>query len=105
ELPIPDERLKDAPYYRPGPDSEEVQYLIERRRALGGPLPRRIVRNQPLTTPKPGITSEFATGSATAVSTTMVFTRLLRNLLRDPDIGPRIVPIIPDEARTFGMDP
>jgi pyruvate dehydrogenase E1 component len=105
ELPIPDARLKDAPYYHPGPDSEEVQYLMERRRALGGSLPKRIVRNEPLATPAPALTSEFAAGSQVAVSTTMVFTRLLRNLLRDPAIGPRIVPIIPDEARTFGMDP
>jgi pyruvate dehydrogenase E1 component len=105
ELPIPDAKLKDAPYYRPGPDSEEVQYLLERRRALGGPLPRRVVRNEPLAALRPEITAEFSTGSTTAVSTTMVFTRLLRNLLRDPAIGPRIVPIIPDEARTFGMDP
>ncbi len=105
ELPIPDARLKDAPYYHPGPDSEEVQYLMERRRALGGSLPKRVVRNEPLATPAPALTSEFAAGSQVAVSTTMVFTRLLRNLLRDPSIGPRIVPIIPDEARTFGMDP
>jgi pyruvate dehydrogenase E1 component len=105
ELPIPDDKIKDAPYYHPGPDSEEVQYLLERRRALGGPLPRRVVRNQPLAPLKPEITAEFASGSPTAVSTTMVFTRLLRNLLRDGDIGPRVVPIIPDEARTFGMDP
>ena len=105
QLPIPDAKLKDAPYYRPARDSEEVQYLVERRRALGGPLPKRVVRNAPLTELKPTITSEFTTGSDIAVSTTMVFTRLLRNLLRDPEVGPRIVPIIPDEARTFGMDP
>jgi pyruvate dehydrogenase E1 component len=105
ELPIPDEKIKDAPYYHPGPDSEEVRYLTERRRALGGPLPRRVVRATPLPPLNPEITAEFATGSPTAVSTTMVFTRLLRNLIRDREIGPRIVPIIPDEARTFGMDP
>jgi pyruvate dehydrogenase E1 component len=105
ELPIPDDRLKDAPYYHPGPESEEVQYLQERRRALGGPLPRRVVRASALPAPGPGVDAEFAGGSTTAVSTTMVFTRLLRNLLRDPQIGSRIVPIIPDEARTFGMDP
>ncbi len=104
-LPIPDSKLHDAPYYHPGPDSEEVQYLMERRRALGGPLPRRVVRNEPLAPLKAELTAEFATGSTMAVSTTMVFTRLLRNLIRDPDIGARVVPIIPDEARTFGMDP
>src|SRR5437773_2869120 len=105
QLPIPDDRLKEAPYYHPGPKSEEVEYLMDRRRALGGPLPRRVVRNEPLKAPRPEITGEFEAGSTTAVSTTMVFTRLLRNLLRDKDIGPRIVPIIPDEARTFVMDP
>ncbi|HEY7522227.1 MAG TPA: pyruvate dehydrogenase (acetyl-transferring), homodimeric type [Candidatus Limnocylindrales bacterium] len=105
QLPIPDEQLKDAPYYHPGPDSEEVQYLVERRRALGGPLPRRVVRNEPLPSPSADVDKEFAAGSTTAVSTTMVFTRILRNLLRDKQLGSRIVPIIPDEARTFGMDP
>jgi pyruvate dehydrogenase E1 component len=105
ELPIPDAKIKDAPYYHPGPDSEEVAYLRERRQALGGPLPKRIVRKAPLPKPVPAIDAEFAAGSDTAVSTTMVFTRLLRNLIRDKELGPRIVPIIPDEARTFGMDP
>jgi pyruvate dehydrogenase E1 component len=105
ELPIPDAKLKDAPYYHPGPDSEEVAYLRERRTALGGSLPRRAVRAKPLAKPAAAIDAEFATGSETAVSTTMVFTRLLRNLIRDKELGSRIVPIIPDEARTFGMDP
>jgi pyruvate dehydrogenase E1 component len=105
ELPIPDAKLHDAPYYHPGPDSEEVEYLIERRRALGGPLPRRIHASVPLSRPKPTFDAEFAAGSPTPVSTTMALTRMLRNLIRDPDLGPRIVPIIPDEARTFGMDP
>ncbi|HET9852743.1 MAG TPA: pyruvate dehydrogenase (acetyl-transferring), homodimeric type [Candidatus Limnocylindrales bacterium] len=105
ELPIPDEQLKDAPYYHPGPDSEEVQYLNERRRVLGGPLPKRTVHPVVLPAPKDTFDKEFAAGSQTAVSTTMAFTRMLRNLIRDPDLGPRIVPIIPDEARTFGMDP
>ena len=105
ELPIPDDTLQDAPYYHPGPDSEEVQYLLERRRSLGGPLPHRSVRNLPLPAPAPAVDEEFAAGSTTPVSTTMVFARILRNLIRDPELGPRIVPIIPDEARTFGMDP
>jgi pyruvate dehydrogenase E1 component len=105
ELPIPDSKLKDAPYYHPGPDSEEVQYLKERRRALGGEVPKRIVRSAPLPKPAEAVDKEFASGSDTAVSTTMVFSRILRNLIRDKDLGPRIVPIIPDEARTFGMDP
>ena len=105
ELPIPDSGLKSAPYYHPGKDSEEVQYLAERRRALGGSIPKRVVRAKPLPKPKDTFDAEFAAGSATPVSTTMAFTRMLRNLIRDPDLGPRIVPIIPDEARTFGMDP
>ncbi|HXI81812.1 MAG TPA: pyruvate dehydrogenase (acetyl-transferring), homodimeric type [Verrucomicrobiae bacterium] len=105
ELPIPDAKLKDAPYYHPGPDSEEVQYLTERRRALGGAVPKRVVRAAPLPKPQDAVDKEFAAGSDTAVSTTMVFSRILRNLIRDKELGPRIVPIIPDEARTFGMDP
>ena len=105
QLPIPDAELKDAPYYHPGPKSEEVEYLRERRAALGGSIPKRVVRAGPLAAPAPEVDAEFAAGSQTAVSTTMVFTRILRNLIRDKELGPRIVPIIPDEARTFGMDP
>ncbi|MGA2514552.1 MAG: pyruvate dehydrogenase (acetyl-transferring), homodimeric type [Candidatus Limnocylindrales bacterium] len=105
QLPIPDAKLHDAPYYHPGPDSEEVRYMLERRRALGGPVPRRVVRSKPLPAPRPEVDAEFRSGSATAVSTTMAFGRLLRNLIRDPQIGARVVPIVPDEARTFGLDP
>jgi pyruvate dehydrogenase E1 component len=105
QLPIPDNTLKNAPYYHPGPKSEEVEYLLERRRALDGPVPRRRVKADPLPPPAPAVDAEFAAGSPTPVSTTMVFARILRNLIRDPQLGPRIVPIIPDEARTFGMDP
>jgi len=105
QLPIPDDQLHDAPYYHPGPDSEEVRYLLERRRALGGFVPRRVVRPKPLPAPRPEVDAEFASGSEMAVSTTMAFGRLLRNLIRDPQIGARIVPIVPDEARTFGLDP
>ena len=105
QLPIPDEQLKEAPYYHPGPKSEEVEYLRERRAALGGSIPKRVVRAGPLPAPAPEVDQEFAAGSKTEVSTTMVFTRILRNLIRDKELGSRIVPIIPDEARTFGMDP
>ncbi len=107
ELPISDKKLAEAkpPYYHPGADSDEVEYLLMRRRALGGLLPRRVVRAKPLDLPGPAPYAEFLTGSGTrAASTTMVFAGLLRNLLRDPGIGNRVVPIIPDEARTFGMD-
>jgi pyruvate dehydrogenase E1 component len=105
ELPIPDSKLKDPPYYHPGAESEEIQYLLERRRALGGFVPKRVVRNAPLPAPRPEVDAEFASGSEMAVSTTMAFGRLLRNLIRDPELGARIVPIVPDEARTFGLDP
>lgn len=105
---IPDSALEaDAPpYFRPSEDSIEYQYMMERRRALDGPLPQRLIRaRRPLTLPADDVFAEFATGSnGQAVSTTMAFTRLLRNLARDPEFGPRVVPIIPDEARTFGMD-
>jgi pyruvate dehydrogenase E1 component len=106
ELDIPDEKLKDAPYYHPGPKSPEIEYMLERRAALGGPLPRRVVVTKTLELPGDSVYGEFMGGSGSQeASTTMVFTKLLRNLLRDKGIGARIVPIIPDEARTFGMDP
>jgi pyruvate dehydrogenase E1 component len=106
ELPIIDRQLEDPPYYHPGPESPEVQYLLERRKTLGGFLPRRVVRSKPLHLPPPELYSEFEVGTGTSreVSTTMAFVRLLRSLMRDKEIGRRIVPIIPDEARTFGMD-
>src|SRR5215813_5442135 len=77
-IPISDAELADAPYYHPGPDSEEVQYLMERRKALGGPLPKRSVHVVQLPEPKPAFDGEFAAGSQTPVSTTMAFTRMLR---------------------------
>src|ERR687892_1126812 len=73
ELPIPDDQLKDAPYYHPGPKSEEVEYLRERRKALGGEIPKRIVRSKPLPAPPSEVDAEFSAGSQQAVSTTMVF--------------------------------
>jgi pyruvate dehydrogenase E1 component len=106
QLDIPDEKLKDAPYYHPGKKAPEMEYLRERRAALGGAVPRRVVIPKTLELPTDSVYGEFMTGSgAQEVSTTMAFARLLRNLLRDKQIGDRIVPIIPDEARTFGMDP
>jgi pyruvate dehydrogenase E1 component len=106
ELPVPDDKIADAPFYHPGPSSEEVEYMIERRRALGGPLPKRRAQTQvSLDLPKEDLYAEFHGGmKAGEASTTMVFTRLLSKLLRDKAIGRRIVPIIPDEGRTFGMD-
>jgi pyruvate dehydrogenase E1 component len=105
---IPESMLDgdEPPYFRPAADSVEYQYMMERRRALDGPLPQRLVRTRkPLELPDPAVFAEFDAGSGTqAVSTTMAFTRMLRNLARDHSFGPRVVPIIPDEARTFGMD-
>ncbi len=106
QLPIPDAKLEDAPFYHPGPDSDEIRYMLDRREELGGCVPKRVVRPKPVDLPDASVFAEFPKGSGTtAASTTMAFTRLLRNLLRDKGIGKRIVPIIPDEARTFGMDP
>jgi pyruvate dehydrogenase E1 component len=105
ELPIPDDELKDAPYYHPGADAPEIKYMLERRRQLGGSVPRRVVVSKTLPAPKDTSFTEFFTGSDRPASTTMAFSRLIRNLVRDKEIGKRIVPIIPDEARTFGMDP
>lgn len=106
ELPITDKQLEDAPYYHPGPKSPEIEYLLERRRALGGFLPKRVVRAKPLNLPTHDLYDEFKTGTGKSreVSTTMALVRLMRKLMRDREIGRRIVPIIPDEARTFGMD-
>jgi pyruvate dehydrogenase E1 component len=96
----------EPPYYRPPVDSPEHRYLMERRKALDGPLPSRSTTiRRPLVMPPDTPFEELAAGSgAQAVSTTMAFTRLLRNLARTEGFGPRMVPIIPDEARTFGMD-
>ncbi|HUG47500.1 MAG TPA: pyruvate dehydrogenase (acetyl-transferring), homodimeric type [Candidatus Limnocylindria bacterium] len=106
QLDIPDAKLKEAPYFHPGPESAEMQYLMERRAALGGPLPRRVVVTKTLELPGDTVYGEFMAGSGKQeASTTMVFAKLLRNLLRDKGLGRRVVPIIPDEARTFGMDP
>jgi pyruvate dehydrogenase E1 component len=106
ELPISDRQLENAPYYHPGPNSLEIQYMLDRRAALGGCLPQRIVRSKPLRLPAGDLYQEFREGTGTGreVSTTIAFVRLLRQLLRSDEIGRRIIPIIPDEARTFGMD-
>ena len=107
ELPISDKQLSAgaAPYYHPGSTSEEIDYLMGRRLALGGALPKRVVREHRLITPPDPVWAEALKGSGgRAASTTAAFGAILRNLLRDPDLGPRVVPIIPDEARTFGMD-
>jgi pyruvate dehydrogenase E1 component len=106
ELPIPDKKLADPPLFHPGADSEEVRYMLERRRALGGCVPKRVVRTKPMPAAAPKAFAEFDAGTSAnqQVSTTMVFGKILRNLIREPNYGRRVVPIIPDEARTFGLE-
>ena len=106
-MDIPDSAIEGElpPYVHPGEDSDEIRYMRERRRELGGSMPRRIVH--PVTVDLPGHDAyqELKQGSGKhEVATTMAFVRLLKDLLKHPDLGKRIVPIIPDEARTFGMD-
>ncbi len=104
-IPIGDRELLETPFYRPAEDSEEMQYLLERRRALGGFVPKRIVRAEPIEPLAEDLFAEFLKSSGDReVATTMVFVRLLRHLMSSPGIGKAIVPIVPDEARTFGMD-
>ena len=106
-LPISDADLEAdlPPYYHPGKDSDEIRYMHERRAALGGMLPRRVVRAKPLAQPPASFFDEYRRGSGKqSVATTMAFVRILKDLMKDPVIGERFVPIIPDEARTFGMD-
>ena len=108
EEEISEADLEDGipPYFKPAPDSEEMQYLLQRRAELGGALPKRVVRTRrPLTLPEESIFDDLDKGSGgREVSTTMVFTAALRSMMRDQQFGSRVVPIIPDEARTFGMD-
>ena len=104
-IPIEDEKLHDAPFYRPADDSAEIQYMRERRKQLGGYLPDRKMRAPKLEPLSEEVFQEFYTGAEERkVSTTMVLVRMIAKLLRDPKIGKLIVPIIPDEARTFGME-
>lgn len=105
-IPISDDEVAQAPFYRPEEDSPEMKYIRERRAALGGAVPSRSVAAEPLQMPQAEIWDEFkkATGDRT-IATTMAFVAVLRKLLQDKQIGKYIVPIIPDEARTFGMDP
>jgi pyruvate dehydrogenase E1 component len=104
-VPISDDVIAETPFYRPPPDSPEMKYLLERRKALGGFVPKRTVKARPLKVPTLAELAEFLKGSGRSeVSTTMAFVRLLSTLLRHKEVGRSIVPIIPDEARTFGMD-
>ncbi len=111
-LPISDRDLERsyeetgaAPFFHPGADSTEIEYMLERRRQLGGSLPRRLVRADALKLPGDEMYSELKQGSGkNSIATTMAVVRLLKDWMKDPEIGKRIVPIAPDEYRTFGMD-
>jgi pyruvate dehydrogenase E1 component len=107
-LPITDKQIEEsdvAPFYHPGPDDDEIAYVRERRRRRGGAVPERRVRPQPVKLPGDKVYAELKQGSGKqAIATTMAFVRLLRDLVKDPEVGKRIVPIAPDEYRTFGMD-
>lgn len=104
-IPISDEEVVKAPFYKPAEDSEEMKYLHECRKKLNGYLPTRRSKSDALTTPSEELFEEFYKGTeGRAVSTTMAYVRVLSKLLRDEAVGKLIVPIIPDEARTFGME-
>jgi pyruvate dehydrogenase E1 component len=108
QLPIADSAIDGsdvAPFYHPGAGSDEIAYMQERRRQLGGKFPERRITAKPLKLPGDKVYAELAQGSGKQpVATTMALVRLLRDLMRDKEIGHRIVPIAPDEYRTFGMD-
>ena len=106
-IPLADDKLdKYTPsYFRPAADSAEMKYLEERRAALGGSIPRRRSKSKPLTMPADSVYESVKRGSGQQeIATTMAFVRMLKDLVKDPGLGARLVPIIPDEARTFGMD-
>jgi pyruvate dehydrogenase E1 component len=105
EIPLTDEQVAEIPFYRPPENSEEIQYLRARRAELGGYTPQRRARSKPIEVGQRDLFDEFLAGSeGREVSTTMAFVVMLRKMLRDPEIGKLVVPIVPDEARTFGME-
>ncbi|MFL6022344.1 MAG: transketolase-like TK C-terminal-containing protein, partial [Marmoricola sp.] len=111
-LPMSDKEITEAyetsgtaPFFHPGEKAPEIEYMLERRRQLGGSLPKRVVRSKPLKVPGDEVYAELKQGSgANKIATTMALVRLLKDWMKDPEIGKRIVPIAPDEYRTFGMD-
>ncbi len=104
-IPLSDGDISDVPFYRPPDDSEEITYLKTRREALGGYTPQRKIRSAALVADHDELFREFHDGSdGREVSTTMAFVAMLRKMLKHPEIGKLIVPIVPDEARTFGME-
>ncbi|MEW6167746.1 MAG: pyruvate dehydrogenase (acetyl-transferring), homodimeric type [Pseudomonadota bacterium] len=105
QIPISDDQIAQTPFYRPPEDAPEMQYLRERRKALGGPLPARVVKEETLEIPPLAAFEKVTAGTGEReISTTMAFVQLLQTLCRDKSIGKRVVPIVPDEARTFGME-
>src|ERR1700688_4837363 len=104
-VPLNDDDCVEVPFYRPPENSDEIQYIRARRKALGGYVPMRSVRSKPLAADHDELFDEFLEGSdGREVSTTMAFVGMLRKMLKDPEIGKLVVPIVPDEARTFGME-
>jgi pyruvate dehydrogenase E1 component len=105
QIPLTDEEVAEAPFCQPEIDNEAIEYLRSQRRKLGGSLPARVVHCPPLNTPKLEDFASLLAGSGDReASTTMAFAAMLRQLLKDKEIGKWVVPIIPDEARTFGME-
>ncbi len=105
DIPVADENIESLPFYRPAENSPEIRYLKERREELGGFIPQRRMKSMSIPTPSLETLKTILDGSGDReVSTTMVFVRILAQLLKDKDLGSRIVPIVPDEARTFGME-
>ncbi|QDU61794.1 Pyruvate dehydrogenase E1 component [Planctomycetes bacterium Pan216] len=105
-IPIPDDKLEEVPFYVPPADSPEMEYLHQRRKELGGYLPQRSVKAPKVETPKlEDFTSILKDSGGKTSSTTMAFNRILQILLKNKEIGDKVVPIIPDEARTFGLEP
>ena len=104
KLPLTDEQAQNLTFYKPAPDSVEMQYLLQRRQALGGSMPQRMTHCDPVAVPDLSAVAQFALqADGKEMSTTMAFVRMLGQWLKDPALGPRIVPIVADEARTFGM--
>jgi pyruvate dehydrogenase E1 component len=105
EIPIGDDQIANAPFFRPDESSPELRYMRERRAALGGAIPKRVVTAGPIHPHLGEVFDEFSKGTeGRKASTTMVFVKMLAKLLRHPEIGKLVVPIVPDEARTFGME-
>jgi pyruvate dehydrogenase E1 component len=106
DIPISEDAIHEAPFYRPAKDSLEMKYLLDRRKSLGGSMPKRVAKSEPVKTPDDTVFGEFFKSTeGRELSTTGAFVKILTRLLKDDKIGKLIVPIVPDEARTFGMDP